>query len=123
MIFHPLVGGKAVQENSGAFTATGNKTLNIGFQPDAVWITEGGTANDYIGNTLRVWAGCSFHDDSKVLTHMLSVIDSKYHFRAVYLYQEGNGFSVSFVTHDSANPQNTVSNPQKEYSYYAVKYS
>lgn len=125
MIFHHP-NGRAIKEKRGTFDATDGVTVNLGFIPDAVWITDGALSSDYEGNAALVGAGGNFKEAGKanlLIGMWLPNGDANdtYYVRDVFLYQTDNGFKVAFVTYDESLKLTT--NPTKTYTYHAMKYS
>lgn len=123
MIFHPIV-GKEIKENTGTFNCKDANTIEVGFQPDAIWITEDGLlGQDYTGQDMSLGCGCNFASAGmgKVMTFKGTKVSEAWHLQQVFLYQTASGFAVAFSL--SKMDGTSVSNVTKTYTYHAIKYS
>lgn len=110
--------GVTVRTTSGSFStdSNGTATVNCGFQPDLVYVTQGYV---YQVNGYLVSANLAFHESSnkKLYTSFWNEDDV---ITDIFATRNANGFSVEMVTYDGSwNP----SPYNAEFEYTAVKYT
>lgn len=115
----PTSSGVEVKVATGTVTGVSGsaKTVNCGFQPDAVFFT--GTN---LFDNKKTHAGVAFKEDNVTSTQTVFVSgNSNYIFSTITVNRTSTGFSVSGIRVNTSLQQSNESN--RSLSYIAIKYT
>lgn len=112
-------GGKMVKRASGTFTTstTGTATVNVGFQPDVVYIRGGSVTAD--GETYSYSQAIVFPEDNR--TNPNTVMWETDGLTEVIWERTSTGFYVTVSTYDP--DWNATLATRKSFTYVAIKYT